>query len=66
MDKGNMNCSCLGEGKQQDTKCESIEIVGGGIVSLSPYKIYCATCNRILDIVYHGLPNIPIVSMATS
>ena len=61
-------CSCIAE-KKQDPKCEMLQIdnaetLGG---SLEIYKVYCATCKIILDIVYFGSKeNTLIVSLAAN
>ena len=62
MTKGDISCVCITKSKQQDTKCESIKTEG----HLSVYKIYCAGCEEVLDIVYHGITGIPIVSVAAT
>ena len=63
MDRANIGCNCFADGKVQDTKCESVAVGSG---SLSVYKVYCAACNTVLDIVYHGITGVPIVSLAAT
>ena len=62
MTKGDIACGCFADGKLQDTKCESVKTEG----NLSIYKVYCATCNSVLDIVYHGTIENSIVSVVAT